>query len=528
MAACEVLSGRLASSATAQSLATAVDIVPSVRRRRLTAATAPAPRGDFQSAVTDFVGRPDAHLLPANLAFIVVPNGASGPPAPGEHIVPDHRGSPITTHDATQAPLPLQGLRVIALEHAVAAPLCTRHLADLGADVIKIERPGTGDLARSYDSVVRGQSAYFVWANRGKRSVVFDLRTEEDREVLWKLIERSDVFVHNLGPGAVDRLGFDPAAVSARNPRIVNCAISGYGSGGPYVQRKAFDLLIQGEAGLLSVTGDGAEPAKVGISVADMCAAVYALSSILAALHARDSSDRGTFIDISLLDCLSEWMMAPTYHQLYGGTQLPRAGARHNMMVPYGVYPVGSGEHVNFAVQTEPQWRALCTVVLGDPELCEDERFASNESRVRNRRELELLIEQRFSSMDAAKTTSLLHEADIPFADVRDLRGLAGHPQLAARDRWFEIDSPGGPVRALRAPFNFDRTRERRSAVPALGEHTDAVRAELGLAPLESWPGHTSGETRPTDTNPTENARLSASNGIPNRREANGHADRRV
>jgi crotonobetainyl-CoA:carnitine CoA-transferase CaiB-like acyl-CoA transferase len=375
--------------------------------------------------------------------------------------------------------MPLAGLRVVTLEHAVAAPLCSRHLADLGADVIKIERPGEGDLARSYDSVVNGLSAYFVWANRGKRSVVLDLRDDSDRQTLWQLIDHADVFVHNLGPGAVDRLGFTAAAVAERNPRLVNCAISGYGAGGPYEQRKAFDLLIQGEAGLLSVTGEGDDPAKVGISVADMCAAVYALSSILAALHTRNRSERGTFIDISLLDCLSEWMMAPTYHQLYADAQLPRAGAKHNMMVPYGVYPVGSGGHVNFAVQTEAQWRAFCTVALEEPALAEDVRFARNEDRVRNRRELEHLIEQHFASMNADEATALLEKAGIPYADVRDLRGLAEHPQLAARRRWFEIDSPNGPVRALRAPFNLHRAPERRSAVPGLGEHTDAVRREL-------------------------------------------------
>jgi itaconate CoA-transferase len=378
--------------------------------------------------------------------------------------------------------MPLQGLRVVTVEHAVAGPLCSRHLADLGADVIKVERPGHGDLARGYDSVVNGLSAYFVWANRGKRSVALDLRDDADRETLWRLIERSDVFLHNLGPGAVDRLGFTPDAVSERNPRIVNCAISGYGVGGPYEQRKAFDLLIQGEAGLLSVTGEGDDPAKVGISIADMCAAVYALSAILAALHARHDSACGTFIDISLLDCLSDWMMAPTYHQLYASAQLPRAGARHNMMVPYGVYPVGSGEHVNFAVQTEAQWHAFCTVVLGKPELVGDQRFADNECRVRNRRGLEHLIEQRFSSMDAAEVTALLDEAQVPFADVRDLRGLAEHPQLAARRRWFEIDSPNGPLRALRAPFNLADSPEPRSAVPGLGEHTDAVRDELAAS----------------------------------------------
>lgn len=309
--------------------------------------------------------------------------------------------------------------------------------------------------------------------------MALDLRDPAEQETLWQLLDRADVFVHNLGPGAVDRLGFGSEAIATRNPRLINCQISGYGNSGPYRERKAFDLLIQGEAGLLSVTGDGNEPAKVGISVADMSAGVYALSSILAALQARHSSGEGTCVDISLLDCLAEWMMAPTYHQLYAGVQLPRAGARHNMMVPYGVYPVGSGQHVNFAVQTDQQWRALCTVVLGDPHLADDERYATNESRVRNRAELEAVIEQRFAAMDVAEVTASLGEAGIPFADVRDLRGLVEHPQLVARSRWFDVNSPHGTVRALQAPFNLTTMPQRRSAIPSLGEHTDEVRAEL-------------------------------------------------
>lgn len=400
-------------------------------------------------------------------------------PLPRGEFDVSHHFADTPTQPPNGAALPLQGLRVVTVEHAVAAPLCSRHMADLGADVVKIERPDGGDLARSYDSVVKGTSAYFAWANRGKRSVALDLRDPAEQDTLWQLLDRADVFVHNLGPGAVDRLGFSSEAVAARNPRLINCQVSGYGNSGPYRESKAFDLLIQGEAGLLSVTGDGDEPAKVGISVADMCAAVYALSSILAALQARHSSGQGSYIDIALLDCLSEWMMAPTYHQLYADAQLPRAGARHNMMVPYGVYPVGSGQHVNFAVQTDQQWRALCAVVLGDPRLADDERYATNESRVRNRVELESVIEQRFAAMGVADVTALLDEAGIPFADVRDLKGLVEHPQLAARERWFDVNSPNGSVRALQAPFNLTSMSQRRSAIPELGEHTDEVRAEL-------------------------------------------------
>jgi itaconate CoA-transferase len=378
--------------------------------------------------------------------------------------------------------LPLAGIRVIALEHAVAAPLCSRHLADLGADVIKVENPHGGDLARHYDSVVEGQSAYFVWANRGKRSVALDLKSDEGRAAFDGLLRGADVFVHNLGPGAVDRLGFGHEALRERFPRLINCAISGYGADGPYRDRKAFDLLIQGEAGLLSVTGEPEQPAKVGISVADMCAAVYAMSAILAAVLRRERTGDGAVIDISMLDCLSEWMMAPAYHQLYGGTQLPRAGARHNMMVPYGVYPAGEGEHVVFAVQTAAQWTRLCEHVIDCPDLVEDSRFATNELRVRNRAELEPLIEEELAALGAARAMERLLAAGIPTAAVNDLDGMLHHPQHEARARWTEAGSPGGPVRVLRSPFTMDGLVTPAAAVPGLGEHTDVVLAELRQA----------------------------------------------
>lgn len=374
---------------------------------------------------------------------------------------------------------PLEGLRVVALEHAVAGPLCSRHLADLGADVIKVENPASGDLARGYDTVVRGESAYFVWANRGKRSVALDLRSLEGRDVLAALLDGADVFVHNLGPGAVDRLGFGADVVGARWPRLVACGISGYGSDGPYRNRKAFDLLIQGEAGLMSLTGSPDKPAKVGISVADTCAAVYALSAILAALLARARTDRGQIIDISMLECLAEWMMAPAYHQMYGGRQPTRQGARHNMLVPYGVYRVGDEGSVNFSVQTDAHWRALCSQVLGTPDLADDPRFSTNQARVENRSVLEPLIEGRFAESNVATVLGRLVSAGIPTGDVNDLHQLVDHPQLEARSRWFETDSPGGPIRALRAPFNLAGQPSRPRGVPRLGEHTTEVLAEL-------------------------------------------------
>ncbi|RBM18788.1 carnitine dehydratase [Prauserella sp. PE36] len=381
--------------------------------------------------------------------------------------------------DSSVSAGPLTGLRVVSLEHAVAAPLCSRHLADLGADVIKVERPDGGDLARGYDTVVAGQSAYFVWANRGKRSVALDLKTDAGRRTLGNLLSAADVFVHNLGPGAVDRLGYGREVVRSRYPRLINCAISGYGVDGPYRDRKAFDLLIQGEAGLMSVTGSPDEPAKVGVSVADMCAAVYALSAVLAAVLRRGETGEGAFIDISMLDCLSEWMMAPTYHQLYAGRQPPRAGARHNMMVPYGVYRVGSDAFVNFAVQTQQQWRRLCEQVLRSPELIDDPRFTTNEARVRNRAELEPIIERHFRALTEEDAQESLRAAGIPTGAVNDLKRLAEHPQHAARARWFEVDSPNGPVRALRSPFNLDGVSDPASAIPGLGEHTEEILADL-------------------------------------------------
>jgi crotonobetainyl-CoA:carnitine CoA-transferase CaiB-like acyl-CoA transferase len=390
------------------------------------------------------------------------------------------------TGSEIEAVKPLAGLRVVTLEHAVAAPLCSRHLADLGADVIKVERPQGGDLARSYDTVVNGQSAYFVWANRGKRSIVLDLALPDDRLTLQHLLSTADVFVHNLGPGAVTRLGFGSDDLARLNPSLVNCGISGYGPDGPYSERKAFDLLIQGEAGLLSITGEPDAPAKVGISVADMCSALYALSSILAALHQRAAVNCGSVIDITLLDCLSEWMMVPAYHQMYDNTQLPREGLRHNMFVPYGVYPVGSGENINLAVQTPEQWKSFCDIVMADPDLATDRRFSNNTLRVKNRLVLERRITERFAEFSAHDVTLLLEQAGTPFGEVRDMAGLLDHPQLAARNRWMDIEIPSGHARALKAPFNITGQPGRSQpasadggAVPALGESGDEIRASL-------------------------------------------------
>ncbi|MDQ2923493.1 MAG: CoA transferase [Candidatus Dormibacteraeota bacterium] len=375
----------------------------------------------------------------------------------------------------------LSDVRIVALEQAVSAPLCTRHLADLGADVIKLERPGVGDFARGYDSVVDGQSAHFVWLNRGKRSVELDLGTPAGAEIMSALLGRADVFVHNLGPGAVDRLGFGWERTHARWPSLISCAISGYGPDGPYSERKAFDLLLQGEAGVLAVTGTADEPAKVGVSIADICSGMYALSAIIAALYDRQRTKEGRQIEISMFDSLVEWMSVPVYYQLYTGQAPLREGMRHSVIAPYGPFRARGGGLVNLAVQNEAQWRRLCEQVLELPELVSDPRFAGNELRVRNRLELEPLIEGVLLRWTSSETEKRLAAADIPYGHVNTVAELVDHPQLAARHRWLEVDGETGPIRALAHPFNIVGLVQARGAVPRLGEHTSEVMAELGI-----------------------------------------------
>jgi crotonobetainyl-CoA:carnitine CoA-transferase CaiB-like acyl-CoA transferase len=376
--------------------------------------------------------------------------------------------------------LPLDGIRVVALEQAVSAPLCTRHLADLGADVVKVERPDGGDFARHYDSFVDGQSAHFVWLNRGKRSVALDVKRPDDRVVLDALLARSDVFVHNLGPGAVDRLGLGWNALHGKNPGLISCAISGYGQDGPYRDRKAYDLLLQGESGVMSVTGTPEQPAKIGVSVGDISAGVYALAAILAALRLRDRTGEGSLVDISMLECLAEWVMPYTYQQLYTGQPPRRPGMRHATIVPYGPYRTADGM-INLAVQNENQWQRLARMVLGRPDLIDDPRFQSNERRLEHRDLLESLIEEILSQEPRSVVLERLEEADVPYGALNDLADLIAHPQLAARDRWIEVESPVGPIRALDHPLNIEGAPRRSSTVPTLGEHTDEVRRELGL-----------------------------------------------
>lgn len=374
--------------------------------------------------------------------------------------------------------LPLEGLRVVALEQAVAGPLCTRHLADLGADVVKIERPGGGDLARRYDSVVKGQSTHFVWLNRGKRSIALDLAKPADRDVCVALLARADVFVHNLGPGAIDRLGFGWETLHARWPRLISCAISGYGSDGPYRDRKAFDLLIQAESGVTDVSGTPEFPAKVGISIADIGAGLYACTSVLAALRLRDTDDDGRRIDVSLFDSLAEWMTVPAYHQMYGGQPPPRSGLRHATIVPYGPYRCADGE-VMLAVQNEGQWDRFCRNVLRRPALATDPRFLTNELRVRAREALEPFIEEALLAFPRSVVEERLGEGDVPFAARNTVAEFIAHQQLAARGRWAEVETPGGEVRALVPPFNIGGVAAPMGPVPALDQHGRAIRLEV-------------------------------------------------
>lgn len=382
--------------------------------------------------------------------------------------------------------VPLSGVRVVALEQAVSAPLCTRHLADLGADVIKIERPKEGDFARHYDSVVKGQSAHFVWLNRGKRSIELDMKSPAGPRTMDALLARADVFVHNLGPGAVDRLGLGWNDVHSRWPALISCAISGYGADGPYRERKAYDLLLQGEAGVLAVTGTPEQPAKVGVSIADICAGMYALSAILATLFQRTKTGEGTLIDISMFECLSEWMVPSLYHHLYAGRAPAREGMRHNMIVPYGPYRVGGGDFVNLGVQNESQWLRLCERVLERPDIARDPRFNSNERRVHNRSALEPVLEEILSRWTAAEVEDRLAAADVPFGHVNSVADVAAHAQLVARHRWIEIESESGPIDALAHPFNISGLEQTPKGVPALGQHTAEVLAELGLGDAAS------------------------------------------
>jgi crotonobetainyl-CoA:carnitine CoA-transferase CaiB-like acyl-CoA transferase len=379
--------------------------------------------------------------------------------------------------------LPLAGTLVVSLEQAVAAPLATRHLADMGARVIKVERPGAGDFARDYDATVEGSSSHFVWLNRSKESLTLDLKRTESIDVLCALLDRADVFVQNLSPGAVERLGLDAKRLHARNPRLVICGISGYGRGGPYEQKKAYDLLIQAESGLLSVTGSEAEPAKAGIAVADISAGMYAYSRILAALLARAKSGRGTAIEISMLESLGEWMGYPFYYHAYGGSAPKRTAARHATIAPYGPFPVGDGGQIVLGIQNDREWLQFCRRVLGDESIARDPRFATNALRVEHRDALDALIERAFEDFTTEGLEAQLDLEQIAYARMRDMDGFAAHPQLAARRRWTSVRAPSGaPVRALLPPGVDDPSDCRLDPVPRVGEHNEPILRELGYS----------------------------------------------
>jgi len=375
---------------------------------------------------------------------------------------------------------PLDGITVVALEHAIAAPLCTRQLADLGARVIKVERPGVGDFARAYDERVRGQASHFVWTNRSKESLTLDLKHAEAAAILVHLLEGADVLVQNLAPGAAARLGLSFEALHARLPRLVVCDISGYGGDGPYRDKKAYDLLIQSESGFLSITGSPDEPAKAGCSIADIAAGMVSYSNILAALIQRGKTGLGTHIDVSMLESMVEWMGYPLYYAYDGAPPPPRSGAAHATIYPYGPFATGDGNTVMLGLQNEREWQVFCASVLGQPELAGDARFASNARRSAAREALRAIIVEGFSQLSAADVVARLDAAQIANARVNTMADVWAHPQLQARRRWTEVDSPGGPVPALWPPGVPAAFAPRMEPIPALGQHTEAILAALG------------------------------------------------
>lgn len=377
--------------------------------------------------------------------------------------------------------MPLDDVTVVALEQAAAAPFATRQLADLGARVVKVERPGVGDFARGYDTRVEGLSSYFVWLNRGKESLTLDLKHPRGKEVLGRLLERADVFLHNLAPGAVGRLGFAAAELRSRHPGLIVCEVSGYGSSGPDRERKAYDLLIQAETGLVSVTGTSDEPCKVGISVADIAAGMYAFAGVLTALLQRRRSGEGAVVEVSLFDALAEWMSQPAYYTGRDSEPPPRSGARHAIIAPYGPFPCGRGGQVFLGIQNEREWARFCDAVLGRPELATRPAFRDNSARVEHREELQEIIEEAFGDRSAEQVLDDLEGAGIACARLRSVREFIEHPQLAARNRWRRVESPAGPLDALLPPAIIEGFEPAMDPVPALGEHTDAILREIGL-----------------------------------------------
>ncbi|SFU16993.1 CaiB/BaiF CoA transferase family protein [Pseudomonas marincola] len=386
---------------------------------------------------------------------------------------------------SNNAPRPLDGITVVSLEHAIAAPFCTRQLADLGARVIKVERPQTGDFARNYDERVGGLASHFVWTNRSKESLTLDLKQQRASEVLEALLATADVLVQNLAPGAAARMGLSFEALHERFPQLIVCDISGYGEGGPYEQKKAYDLLIQSEGGFLSVTGDAGEEqmAKAGCSIADIAAGMYAYTGVLSALMLRGKTGVGSRVDVSMLESLVEWMGYPMYYAYEGAAPPPRAGAAHSTIYPYGPFPAGDGGTVMLGLQNEREWRAFCDKVLLQPELADDARFSANFKRSENRAELRAIIVESFAALSAEQVIERLDSAQIANAHVNDMAGVWQHPQLKARERWTQVESPAGLLPALLPPGRNNAFSPRMDGVPGLGQHTDSVLAELGLNP---------------------------------------------
>ena len=375
---------------------------------------------------------------------------------------------------------PLDHILVVALEHAIAAPYCTRQLADLGARVIKVERPEVGDFARAYDQRARGESSHFVWVNRSKESVALDLKNPRDLHALKQIIAKADVLVQNLAPGATSRMGLDAATLRAQHPRLIVCDISGYGNDGPYRDKKAYDLLIQSEAGYLSVTGTPEVPCKSGNSIADIAAGMYAYSNILSALLQREKTGEGSHIDVSMLESLTEWMGFPMYYSMDNAESPPRSSASHATIYPYGPFTAGDGGVVMLGLQNEREWVLFCQDVLLQPELATDARFDSNAKRNAHREELQNIILQVFASLTTPQVIARLETANIANARMNTMADVWAHPQLQARERWMQVDSPAGPLPALLPPGKQTAFDYRMAAIPRVGEHTEAILKEFG------------------------------------------------
>ncbi|MCI4040121.1 MULTISPECIES: CaiB/BaiF CoA-transferase family protein [unclassified Streptomyces] len=380
------------------------------------------------------------------------------------------------------SPLPLDGITVVAVEQAVAAPFATRQLADLGARVIKVERPDGGDFARGYDTAARGLASHFVWCNRGKESLAVDLKDPRGLAVVRELVAGADVFVQNLAQGAAARLGLDAASLCAAHPRLVAVDISGYGAEGPYAHKRAYDMLVQCEAGLVSVTGTAEQPVKAGVPAADIAAAMYAFSGVLAALLRRATTGRGGPVEVSMLDALAEWMGHPLHQGMHGSAPPARTGLAHSVIAPYDAFPTADGEQVLLSVQNDREWRRLAEQVLGRPELAEDPDFATNAARTANRARTDAAVGRALAGLTGREALAGLEAAGIACARLNTVADVVAHPQLAARDRWREVESPVGPLRALLPPITLPGSEEARmGAVPALGEHTDALLRALGM-----------------------------------------------